>query len=87
MGIIGRKSPSLQDRGELEYCERTFLDAGLGRCEAVALTPAERPVDPYDAWLKRRGEEGERERPRIRWVCRNPATSRDGEDRLVGSVR
>ena len=43
----------------------------LGRCEAEALAAPVRSVDPYAAWLERREEELNRDRPAIRWVYRH----------------
>lgn len=57
----------------LELTGREVEETPLGRCEAQAIAPRTRVVDPYAEWVAQREQQQTRERPEVRWVYRHPA--------------
>ncbi|HXD53581.1 MAG TPA: hypothetical protein VN618_02395 [Solirubrobacteraceae bacterium] len=52
----------------IELTGREVEETPLGRCEAQAIAPRTRVVDPYAEWVARREQQQTRERPEVRWV-------------------
>ena len=69
MGILrgNRRSGS----AAIELTGREIEESPLGRCEAQALAPRTRVVDPYAEWVAQRRAQQTRDQTEIRWVYRH----------------
>jgi hypothetical protein len=71
----------------IELTRRETEESPLGRCEAQAIAPRARVLDPYAEFIARRESQQSRARPEIRWVYRPGAGGGTGASAASAHAR